>query len=195
MKYEDPKGSDIKLEEASFWEYLMFWRHEPRYWPSVREITGHRWIALKRTSNAELWCFFDVNPNNCWVNTRMAGDLWRHDAGVTSLFCQGYSVNVFFTSGSIWCHRSMHYDVIKWKHFPSNWPFVRGIHRSRWIPHTKTSDAELWCFVFMCVWINGWVNNREAGDLRLHCGHCDVIIMVNIRVSNGFPYAQSQIIT
>ena len=25
-------------------------------------------------------------------------------------------------------------DVIKWKHFPRNWPFVRGIHRSRWIP-------------------------------------------------------------
>ena len=25
----------------------------------------------------------------------------------------------------------MHYDVIKWKHFPRNWPFVRGIHR--WI--------------------------------------------------------------
>ena len=29
-------------------------------------------------------------------------------------------------------------DVIKWKHFPRNWSFVRGIHRS--------SDAELWCF-------------------------------------------------
>ena len=30
-----------------------------------------------------------------------------------------------------------HDDVIKWKHFPRNWPFVRGIHRSRWIPHTQ----------------------------------------------------------
>ena len=39
-----------------------------------------------------------------------------------------------------------HDDVIKWTHFPRNWPFVRGIHRSRWIPHTKASDAELWCF-------------------------------------------------
>ena len=28
------------------------------------------------------------------------------------------------------------------------WPFVRGIHRSRWIPHTKASDAELWCFLW-----------------------------------------------
>ena len=24
----------------------------------------------------------------------------------------------------------IHDDVIKWKHFPRNWPFVRGIHRS-----------------------------------------------------------------
>ena len=39
-------------------------------------------------------------------------------------------------------------DVIKWKHFLHNWPFVRGIHRSRWIPHTKASDVELWCFLW-----------------------------------------------
>ena len=36
-----------------------------------------------------------------------------------------------------------HDDVIKWKHFPRYWPFVRGIHR--WIPRTKASDAVLWC--------------------------------------------------
>ena len=39
-------------------------------------------------------------------------------------------------------------DVVKWKHFPRYWPFVRGIHRSRWIPDTKASDAELWCFLW-----------------------------------------------
>ena len=49
-----------------------------------------------------------------------------------------------------------HDDVIKWKHFPRYWPFVREIHRSsvnsphndRWTPHTKASDAELWCFLW-----------------------------------------------
>ena len=30
----------------------------------------------------------------------------------------------------------LHDDVIKWKHFPRYWPFVWGIHRSRWIPRT-----------------------------------------------------------
>ena len=37
-------------------------------------------------------------------------------------------------------------DVIKWKHFPRYWPFVRGIHR--WILLTKANDAELWCFLW-----------------------------------------------
>ena len=32
-------------------------------------------------------------------------------------------------------------------------------------------------FSLMCVWINGWVNNREAGDLRRHRGHYDVNVM------------------
>ena len=33
-------------------------------------------------------------------------------------------------------------------------------------------------FSLICVWINGWVNNREAGDLRPHRGHYDVNVMV-----------------
>ena len=41
-----------------------------------------------------------------------------------------------------------HDDVIKWKHFVRYWPLVRGIHRWQWIPLTKASDAELWCFLW-----------------------------------------------
>ena len=70
-----------------------------------------------------------------------------------------------------------HDDVIKWKHFPRNWPFVRRIHRSRWIPHTKASDAELWCFLWSAVCMSDWVNNREADDLRRHRGHYYVNVM------------------
>ena len=39
-------------------------------------------------------------------------------------------------------------------------------------PVTRSFD------VFFCVWINDWVNNREAGDLRRHRGHYDVIVMI-----------------
>ena len=46
-----------------------------------------------------------------------------------------------------------------------------------WIPLTKASDAKLWCFLWFAPWINGSVNNHEAGDLRRHRSHYDVIIM------------------
>ena len=51
----------------------------------------------------------------------------------------------------------------------------------RWIPYTKASDAELWYFLrcfFFLFWLNGWVNNREAGDLWHHRAHYDVIVMI-----------------
>ena len=34
-------------------------------------------------------------------------------------------------------------------------------------------------FSLICVWINGWVNNREAGDLRRYRAHYDVTVMIN----------------
>ena len=45
------------------------------------------------------------------------------------------------------CHIN-HDDVIKWKHFPRYWPFMRGIHRSPVNSRTKASDTELWCFLW-----------------------------------------------
>ena len=32
-------------------------------------------------------------------------------------------------------------------------------------------------FSLICVWINDWVNNREAGDLRRYRAHYDVIVL------------------
>ena len=70
-----------------------------------------------------------------------------------------------------------HDDVIKWKHFPRYWPFVREIHRSPVnFPHKGQWRGAL-MFALICVWINGWVNNREAGDLRHYSAHYDVIVM------------------
>ena len=71
-----------------------------------------------------------------------------------------------------------HDDVIKWKHFPHYWPFVRGIHRS---PVNSPHKGQ-WCgalmFSLFCAWKNGWVNNSEAGDLRPYHAHYDVIVMM-----------------
>ena len=70
-----------------------------------------------------------------------------------------------------------HGDVIKWKHFPRYWPFVRGIHRSPMNSQHKHQWRRALVFSLICARINGWVNNREAGDLRRHRAHYDVIVM------------------
>ena len=71
-----------------------------------------------------------------------------------------------------------HDDVMKWKHFPRYWPFVRGIH---WSPVNSPHKGQ-WrgalMFSLICVWINGWANNREAGDLRRYRAHHDVSVML-----------------
>ena len=46
-------------------------------------------------------------------------------------------------------------------------------------------------FSLICVWINGWVNNREAGDLKHYRAHYDVIVMTS-RGPGG--YCQDNII-
>ena len=70
-----------------------------------------------------------------------------------------------------------HDDVIKWKHFPRYWPIVRGIHRSPVnSPHEGQWRGAL-VFSLICVWINDWVNNREAGGLRRYQAHYDVIVI------------------
>ena len=75
-----------------------------------------------------------------------------------------------------------HDDVTTWKHFPRNWPFVRGIHRSPVnSPHKGQWRAAL-MFSLICVWINDWVNNREAGDVRRYLAHYDVIVMHRLYV-------------
>ena len=70
-----------------------------------------------------------------------------------------------------------HDDVIKWKHFPPNWPFVRGIHRSPVNSPHKGQWRGALMFSLICVWINDWVNNREVGDLRCYHAHYDATVM------------------
>ena len=78
-----------------------------------------------------------------------------------------------FATASNWLS---HDDVIKWKHFPCYWPFVRGIHRSPVNPPHKGQWRGALMFSSICAWINGWVNNS---NLRSHHAHYDVIVMSN----------------
>ena len=70
-------------------------------------------------------------------------------------------------------------DVIKWRHFPCYWPFVRGIHRSPVNSPHKGQCRGVLLFSLICTWIN----NRKAGDLRRHRAHYDVIVICLLLLS------------
>ena len=58
------------------------------------------------------------------------------------------------------------------------WPSVRGIHRSPVNSPHKGQWRGALIFSLICTRINCWVNNGEAGDLRRHRAHYDVIVMM-----------------
>ena len=55
--------------------------------------------------------------------------------------------------------------------------FVHGITRSPVNTPHKSQWRGALMFSLICAWINAWVNNREAGDLRRHRAHYDVIVI------------------
>ena len=98
---------------------------------------------------------------------------WRHNErdGVSKHRC-----------GVYWNPIMSHDDAIKWKHFLRYWPFVRGIHRSPVNSPHKGQWRGALLFSLICASINGWVNNREAGDLRRHplWRHCNDMVELKL---------------
>ena len=115
--------------KRSCW-YIRYWRHRPSYW-NVR-MTWH---------SVMIWKVSSVHVQ---------------DAKCVGMQC---ILIMIILQIELRPTQVLHDDIIKWKHFPRNWPFVRGIHRSRWIPHTKASDAELWCF----LWSNKRLSKQPWG--------------------------------
>ena len=72
----------------------------------------------------------------------------------------------------------LHDNVIKGNIFRVNGPFWGGSISHRWIPLTKTNDGELWCFRWSVPEANSW----DAGDLRRHRAHYNVIVMLLLHV-------------
>ena len=73
------------------------------------------------------------------------------------------------------------YTITWWRHqiqtFSALLALCEGIHRSP----VDSRHKGLWRGALMlsliCDWINGWANNRDAGDFRRHGAHYDVIVM------------------
>ena len=83
---------------------------------------------------------------------------------------------------SWWCHQIETFSTLL-AICAGNSPVpVNSPHKGQW----------RWALMFslICVWINSWVNTREAGDLRRYYTHYDVIIMIvcNMGAILSSPY-------
>ena len=91
------------------------------------------------------------------------------------VFCTQDTTFYIMNYVTLW--RQVHDDVIKWRHFPRYWPFVRRIHRSPVNSPHKGQWRGALMFTLICARIKGRVNNCKAGDLRRNRAHYDVIVM------------------
>ena len=102
------------------------------------EFTGPRWIPHTKASDAGLWYFFDVRPNKqlskqswgWWFET-LSSSIWRHrnDRTYSFLGC----LMVTSSNGNI---------------LRATGPLRGEFTGHWWIPLTRASDAELWCFLW-----------------------------------------------
>ena len=113
--------------------------------------------------------------------------MWYHfdghyQVGGTVGVCYGtVNYNTMWYVGENWLwFTEIHDDVITWKPYPRYWPFVQGIRRSLVNSPHKGQWRRALMFSLICIWIKGWVNKHEAGDLRRYCVHYDVIVMQRV---------------
>ena len=166
--------------------------HFPRYWPFVLGIHRSPMNSPHKGQCRGAFMFSLICAwINGWVNNGEAGNLRRHrtyhDIPVmeTAWFVMLRHV-IPYIENDVWTWEAnelfiraekVHDDVIKRKHFPRYWPFVRRIHRSPVNSPHKSQWRGAFVFSLICAWINGWVNNHEAGNLRRNRTHYDVIVM------------------
>ena len=179
---------------------VIKWKHFPRYWPVTRSFdvffdmrpnkqwSKQWWGWWFKMTSFPLWrhCNDQVicsTPQWFGVSSLGISKLWvlcSIDIGVLWLLMTWCSLEAVLWHywRSVPHHQQYHDDVIKWKQFPRYWPSVRGIHRSPVNSPHKGQWRGALMFSLICARINGWVNNPEAGYLRRHPTHCDVIVMV-----------------
>ena len=124
-----------------------------------------------------------------YMSLKIIKRILRPDKSVIQSVYFGVPCDIYFTQHYPLCYTPQvmiscssfiyieHDDVIKWKHFPRYWPSVRGIQR----PPVNSPHKRQWrgalTFSLICARINGWINNRKAGDLRRNHAHYDVSVM------------------
>ena len=160
------------------WWYLwrqywfgFWWSNSVKYKTTRLHYSGMVLEAFKSWSHVYVpFCIFKfINPAFALLSTTTSWAQVKSNWGNIN-----WLTTILISSSSPWFHD----DVIKWKHFPRYWPFVPGIHRSPVNSPHKGQWRGALMFSLIYVWINGSVNNGEAGDLRRHRAHYEVTVLL-----------------
>ena len=147
--------------------------------------------GIKNYIYRKLWMLLHVHASKQHIlkSSRRSRKIWWHFCGVMNICADIIVVTtrLYLTMTLLAWFGMM--TTSKWKHLPRDWSFVRGIHRSPVNSTHKCRWRRALRFSLICVRINSWVNNREAGDLRRHRAHYDIIVMANCTLySNTSKY-------
>ena len=135
----------------------------------------HRLIPIMAFCNLRMEPFFEPKPGvlligskiYSWIGfqkkpfflqengIKMASAKWVHFVSVWICLSKYHSYDTVWLRPTLLLNKLLHDDVIKWKHFPRYWPFVRGIHRSPVNSPHKGQWRGALMFTLSCVWING----------------------------------------
>ena len=133
-----------------------------------RFVSSH-WETALLCKDVSHW--LAINLESAWITSPM-----NHMVVTVIYGCDGWMANHTIklpkqednwhttSMRSWWCHQMETFSPLL-----AIWSPVNSPHKGQW--------RGALMFSFICVWINGWVNNREAGDLRRYHSHYDIIVM------------------
>ena len=110
--------------------------HLTLHWMSAQGSVGFRWGTITGPYHA----------NFSQMETQKFDPHWFYclQWGCNNLFCQ----ECISITRITFPKTNYHEDIIKWKHFPRYWPFVRGINRSPVQSPHKGQWRGAWCFLW-----------------------------------------------
>ena len=150
----------------------------PHYWPFVRGITHHREIPLTKASDAELWYFLWSAPEQTVEQTIVTPVIYlrryrahynvsngiyapihhNHSASYWLSAQWGYNASRirFDSKMTLLDYNDVCQDILNHTLMTSSngnifrvtGPLCGEFTGHRWIPLTKASDADLWCFLW-----------------------------------------------
>ena len=146
------------------------------------EFTGDRLIPLIKASDQAFMFPLTCARINGWANNREAGDLRRYrdhyDVTVMIIMVPVPGSVTVTVIGSIYLAPSLY---PWWRHQMETFSALLALCAGNSPVPVNSPHKGQWrgALVFSLIypWINDWVNNREAGDLRRQRGHYDVIVM------------------